>query len=240
MTLGKRLIKAYFNYAYNPIYDFTTGRLSCYHRLQEKCIGKLKLEDNDRVLCLGLGTGNEIARILAVNGSVSITGVDYSAKALRRAQRKAQALGKEIEVLTMDAQCLEFAEGSFDEVVCIHVMDFVGDDKKVAGEIIRVLKDGGQFVISYPSRKEGMSLGLSLWRDIIRSSVDAGGHRAAALLRATAQMLAGTIYFPLFLRPEKISYSRDELHTVITGLGAGELQIEGDPVYQDYIVYGRK
>ncbi len=233
-------MKAYFNYAYNPVYDLTTGRLSCYRQLQARSVGKLEFKDKDRILCLGLGTGNEILHILKMNRNASITGVDYSSKALRKACRKARAWGKEIEVFTMDARCLEFANGSFDKVLCIHVMDFVEDNEQVTSEILRVLKDGGQFVITYPSQKEGMSFGLNLWRDIIRNNPYTGRPRAMVLLKSMAQMLAGTIYLPLFLRPRKISYSHNELQMMITRLTAGDFQIEEDPVYQDYIVYGRK
>jgi len=119
-------------------------------------------------------------------------------------------------------------------------MDFVEDNEKVISEILRVLKDGGQFVITYPSQKEGMSLGLNLWRDIIRNNPDTGRYKAMVFLKSMARMLAGTIYLPLFLRPKKKAYSPNELQMMITRLTAGDLQIEEDPVYQDYIVYGRK
>ena len=240
MTSGTRLMKAYFNYAYNPVYDFTTGRLSRYRQLQERCVGKLEPKDKDRVLCVGLGTGNEALRILEMNRNVSIVGVDYSHTALQKAYKKALAWGKEIEVLTMDARCLEFTTGSFDKVLCIHVMDFVEENEKVTDEILRVLKDGGQFVITYPSDKEGASLGLNILKDIIRHNINSGRHRAIAVSKSLVQMLAGTVYLPLFLRPKKRSYSRHELQTMITELTTGDFQIEEDTVYQDFIVYGKK
>ena len=87
--LGTKLIRAYFNYAYNPVYDFTTGRLSCYRQLQERCVAKLELEDNDRVLCVGVGTGNEISSILEKNKNVDVVGIDYSKMALKKAHNKA-------------------------------------------------------------------------------------------------------------------------------------------------------
>ncbi len=233
-------MKAYFNYAYNPVYDSITGRLSCYRKLQERCVGKLELKDKDRVLCLGVGTGNEIFHILKMNSNVDITGVDYSFRALRKAQKKALARGKEIEVFTMDARRLDFTDSSFDEVVCIHVMDFITENERVTNEILRVLKSGGQFVITYPSKKEGMSLGFNLFKDIVRNNPDAGKPRVVAFLKSLWQMLVGTVYLPLFLRPKKRSYSPDGLLTMMSELSVGELQIEADPIYQDYIVYGRK
>lgn len=240
MNTSGKLMQAYFNYAYNPVYDFVTGRFSRYHHLQNRCIGKLDFKDKDRVLCVGVGTGNEILHILHGNRNVSIIGVDYSRTALQRAHRKALALGKKIELLIMDARHLEFTDGSFDKVLCIHVMDFAQENKKVTGEILRVLKPGGQFVITYPSAKEGPRLGIGLLSDSVRHSINLGKHRAIALLECLAQMLAGIVYLPLLFRPKRKSYSRSELKAMLTKSTVGNCQIEEYTIYQDFIVYGKK
>jgi ubiquinone/menaquinone biosynthesis C-methylase UbiE len=140
----------------------------------------------------------------------------------------------------MDARCLEFTTGSFDKVLCIHVMDFVEENERVTDEILRVLKDEGQFVITYPSDKEGVSLGLNILKDIIRHNINPGRRRAIEFLKSLVQMLVWTVYLPLFLRSKKRSYSRHELQMMITVLTTGDLKIEEDPVYQDFIVYGIK
>ncbi|MDZ4246226.1 MAG: class I SAM-dependent methyltransferase, partial [Dehalococcoidia bacterium] len=103
MNAAGKLLQAYFNLVYNPVYDLSTGKLHRYRKLQEASISKLDLRDGDRVLCVGLGTGNEIARILEINGNVDIIGVDYSPSALRKARKKATRLGKKIALLRMDA-----------------------------------------------------------------------------------------------------------------------------------------
>ena len=230
-------MQAYFNLAYNPVYDFTTARLNRYRRLQTRCIDKLELSDDDKVLCVGLGTGNEVVHILRRNKNVNIVGVDYSRIALRKAYKKALILGKEIDVLVMDARRLEFAAGIFDEVVCLHVMDFVPDNKQVTCEILRVLKEGGQFVITYPSDKEGIKLGFKLFKDghdiSSRSSI-------LRFLQLPIRMAMGAVYLPLLFRPNRRSYSRHELEAMITRLMPSEFQIEEESVYQDFIVYGRK
>ncbi|MBA7662877.1 2-methoxy-6-polyprenyl-1,4-benzoquinol methylase [subsurface metagenome] len=240
MSFANKLMQAYFNYAYNPVYDFATARLNRYRKLQESCIGKLEFEDKDRVLCVGLGTGNEVFHILRTNASVSIVGIDYSHTALQKAYKKALRLGREIEVLIMDARSLDLANGSFDKVLCIHVMDFVEENEKVTDEILRVLKDGGQFVITYPSEKEGARLGLNLLKDGIRHNVNSRKNRIKILLESLAQMLVGIVYLPLLFRPKRKSYSRRELEAMITRLTTADFQIEEDSVYQDFIVYGRK
>ncbi|MFC1860184.1 class I SAM-dependent methyltransferase [Chloroflexota bacterium] len=240
MNLRASLIKAYFNYVYNPVYDFTTGRLNCYRKLQERCIGKLALKEKDRILCLGVGTGNEIFHILKMNRGVDITCVDYSLSALRKAQKKALAWGKDVEIFTMDARRLDFATGSFDEVVCIHVTDFIDGNEKVTGEILRVLKEGGQFVITYPQKKEGLSLGLNLLKDVFSWDPDNWICGVRAFLKSISQIVLGFVYLPLFLRSKKEVFLANELKAMFANLQAGVIEIEPFPIYQDYIVFGKK
>ena len=240
MSLAEKLKRIYFDSVYNRVYDFTTGRLNRYRKLQSSCISKLELRDDDAVLCVGVGTGNEVLHILQINRNVKIVGVDYSKTALRKAYSKAFVWGKEIEVLMMDVRRLEFAAGSFDSVLCLHVMDFIEDKSQATEEVFRVLKDGGRFVITYPSGKEDLELGLNLLRDSIGHKVNSGKHRVRALFESLAQVVMGIVYLPLFLRPRKRLYSRDELQAMFARLIARHFQIEEDPVYHDFIVYGRK
>ena len=233
-------MQTYFNYAYTPVYDFTTARLNRYRELQERCVSQLQLEDNDKVLCVGVGTGNEIFQILKNNRKVDIVGIDYSHTALRKAHKKALTLDKEIQGLLMDARYLEFAAGSFDKVLCIHVMDFIEDNKQVTDEILRVLKDGGQFVITYPLHKEGPRLGVNLFRDSFYHSINSGRDRIKAVLEPLTQMLVGLIYLPLLFRLTQKSYSRNELEAMFNRITNGDFRIEEDSIYQDFIVYGKK
>lgn len=139
----------------------------------------------------------------------------------------------------MDAQNLEFTTGSFDKVLCLHVMDFIEDKRKTTAEILRVLKRGGQFVITYPSAKEGVKLGANLLRDSIRYNTNSGKYiRVLSGLLST--LSGGIAYIPLIFRPEQKSYSRRELEAIFSELADADFQIEDYPVYHDFIVYGRK
>lgn len=89
ISLPRKLMQSYFDFAYNRVYDFTTARIGCYQTLLRTCIDKLHLRDNDRVLCVGLGTGNEVIPILERNKNINIVGVDYSYTALHKAYEKA-------------------------------------------------------------------------------------------------------------------------------------------------------
>lgn len=239
MRLSEKLLRFYFNFVYNQVYDFTTAQLSRYRELQERCVRKFNLEDRDRVLCVGLGTGNEISHILKMNRNVNIVGVDYSNAALRKACKKALALGNEIECLVMDARYLEFTDGSFDKVLCVHVMDFIEENDRVTAEILRVLKDGGQFVITYPSDMEGPKLGFNLLMDNVRNNISSKGYFRAFFILA-GKIITGPVYLPLILRSKKRSYSNSELETTFAGLRLKDFGIEEDAIYQDFIVYGRK
>lgn len=233
-------MRAYFDFVYNPVYDFTTAQRSLFQTLQTKCINKFtQFNDGDTVLCAGVGTGNEIINILKRNSKVSIVGVDYSGTALRKARKKALSIGESINVLNMDIRSLEFVTGSFDKVLCIHVMDFVQDDKKATGEITRVLKRGGEFVITYPSEKENSELGINLLKDSLHQNLGVG-NRIKGISRFLAQTVMSTVYLPLLLRSKKKCYSSEELQKMFVNLVDGDFQIEAYPIYQDFIVYGRK
>lgn len=239
MDFAGKFTRNYFNFAYNRVYDTAISKLNRYQELQRTCVKKLELRDNDRILCLGLGTGNEVIRILEINRSVEVVGVDYSNTALQKARRKALISGKEIQTYLMDARHLVFPPQSFDKVLCIHLMDFVKEKSEVTREILRVLKRGGRFVVTYPSRKEGPKLGRNLLGDSISSNLFSGKSRVRILVDL-ARMMTGVVYLPLLLRPRGEAYSRHELQSMISRLTEGEFQIEEELLYHDFIAYGRK
>jgi len=239
VSFGNRLVSIYFDIVYNPIYDLTTARLDAYRRWQERCISKFSFQKGDSMLCVGVGTGNEIPHILDGNREIDIVGVDNSERALRKAYQKGLNIGKEIEVLQMDAQYLQYPAESFNKVLCLHVMDFIEDDGQATREILRVLKKGGQFVITYPINKEGVKLGVSLLKDTINNNTSSGKY-LTALPQIIAQTGLGLLYLPLLLRAKQRFYSYHEIETMFTELKLGEFQIEEYPSYSDFIISGRK
>lgn len=239
MPLSTRLMNAYFNFIYNPIYDFTTAQISLYQELQRACIDKLKFEDNDEVLCVGVGTGNEILQILEKNSQVSVTGVDTSRRALARAHRKALRRDKRIEAFEMDACKLNFDDESFDKVLCIHVMGFLADDTEATAEIFRVLKNEGQFVITFPSGNSLLKPAAVVGQSIFHN------FRLGRWGKATRELLAvvgGVVSLPInfWVRPKRGFYSHQGLKTMLAGLKLKDSQIEEDSVYQDLIIFGTK
>lgn len=236
----RRLAELCFDLLYNPIYDVTTARLSPYRRFQESCVGRLHYNDNDRVLCVGVGTGNEIVRILGQNGRTSVVGVDVSAQALKRAARKASGLGRSVELEHMDAQELAFLDQSYDSVLCLHVMGFLNDDGRATAEIMRVLKRGGQFVITYPwgngLTRLGAEAGQGIWSKL------KAGKMGQAAQESVALVAGGLINIPVswWVKPSGGFYSRQHLEQMFGLLGLSRWQIDEDEVYQEFVVWGTK
>jgi SAM-dependent methyltransferase len=93
--------------------------------------------DGKRILDLGCGKGRFAARLTELGADV--VGVDLSAAMLAKATGLARARAS--------ARRLPFADGSFDAVVAIEVLEHVGDVNPVLAEIRRVLRPGGTLAI---------------------------------------------------------------------------------------------
>lgn len=238
-SFSDKLVGFYFDRIYNPVYDSTTAQSSAYRSLQKRSINKFEFEDGDSMLCVGVGTGNEIPCLLHRERRIDIVGVDMSERALKRAYRKGLEMGREIKLLNMDARKLQFPDESFDKVLCLHVMDFIEDDEEATREILRVLKGRGQFVITFPFKREGIGFGVSIMKDNLHQNISSQKY-GRALLELLAQLGVGIVYLPLLLRAKQRSYSRQNLEMVFEKLMPHDFQVEEDAVYMDFIVYGSK
>jgi len=191
------------------------------------------------VLCAGVGTGNEIIRILNKNNNLNIVGVDYSRSALNKAIKKAYENGARIETSVMDLRNLRFESECFDKVLCIHVMDFIEDYEKATSELIRVLKPQGEFVITYPAETENPKLAINLIKDSLRKSVPKES-TMKRYFRALAQILLIVVYIPLLLRSDKKRFTPASLADMFTELIPCKFRMEPFPAYYDFIVFGTK
>ncbi len=62
----------------------------------------------------------------------------------------------------MDVTAIEFADETFDAVVCNHVLEHVPDDRAAMSEILRVLKPGGWGSLQVPIKGETTEEDLSI------------------------------------------------------------------------------
>ena len=114
------------------------------HRSVEKQRRSLLHALAGKILEIGVGTGLNLP---CYRRNADVTGCDISGRMLRRAVDRLTKLGEHrIKLLLMDAHQLLFLNNSFDAVVGIFLFCSVDDPGRVAREITRVLRPGGQFV----------------------------------------------------------------------------------------------
>jgi ubiquinone/menaquinone biosynthesis C-methylase UbiE len=139
-----------------PFYDLLEApverfRFSSWRkRLKGRVIGKRALE-------VGVGTGKNLSYYPS---NVKITAIDVSPRMLDRAQKRAQALGMNVDLKPMDAQALQFPDGSFDTVFATFVFCSVPDPVLGLKELRRVCKSGGRLLLLEHMRPVNPFLGL--------------------------------------------------------------------------------
>ena len=128
---------------YAPWYDWIFGAiLEPGRRHMSQAVRDLQPRD---VLEVGVGTGLTLARYPA---AARVTGIDVSTQMLARAQRRAASLpGRHIELLAMDAERMDFADGSFDCVVLPYVLSVTPHPAQLVAELRRVCRKGGHIVV---------------------------------------------------------------------------------------------
>jgi ubiquinone/menaquinone biosynthesis C-methylase UbiE len=97
------------------------------------------------VLEVAVGTGLNLDRY---PDDVRLTGIDFSPEMLAHAQRRADQLGRSVQLREGDAHRLEFPDASFDTVVCTFSLCAIPDDQQAVAEMLRVLRPGGTLLLA--------------------------------------------------------------------------------------------
>lgn len=97
------------------------------------------------VLELAIGTGLNLA---LYRSDVRLTGIELSPAMLAVAKQRAAELDREADLRLGDAEELEFADASFDTVICTYALCTIPDDRKAISEAHRVLRPGGKLVLA--------------------------------------------------------------------------------------------
>jgi ubiquinone/menaquinone biosynthesis C-methylase UbiE len=115
-------------------------------RLFFRTFRRVMLHDRSgRILEVGVGTGKNLPYYDYQR--VQLTGVDLSEGLLSRARRLAMRLHLPVELRPMDAERLQFPDGTFDFVVCTFVLCSVPHPIQVLQEMARVMKSGGRVLM---------------------------------------------------------------------------------------------
>lgn len=97
-----------------------------------------------RVLDLGCGTGFTLTQLPP---GVRSVGLDYSPAALAFARERAPSAS----LVRGSAYALPFADGAFDAVLALDVLEHLDDDLAAARELRRVLAPGGAAIVTVPA-----------------------------------------------------------------------------------------
>jgi SAM-dependent methyltransferase len=116
----------------------------------------LRLKAGDRVLDAGCGAGRHVCEAFRIEG-VDVVGIDLNWEDLCKTATTlylihSQNGGGEGRCLISraDVARLPFKDGAFDAVVCSEVLEHIPDSRKAVRELVRVLKPGGELVVSVP------------------------------------------------------------------------------------------
>ena len=103
-----------------------------------------------RLIDVGGGDG-VLSYLLARRGAHTVT-ADTAQGALRIAQEESARRGFGGALVRASAYALPFASGSFDAAVCSDVVEHVQAPDRLLSEAARLLRSGGQFVLTTPLR----------------------------------------------------------------------------------------
>lgn len=100
-----------------------------------------------RVLDLGAGTGAMFPYFAtaASDRSLELDAIEPDRHMRKRALKRAEKLGLDVEIRAERAEALPYGDESFDAVVAAMVFCTIPDVETALSEVVRVLKPGGEF-----------------------------------------------------------------------------------------------
>ncbi len=130
-------------------YEATTGgtSLPAVFRITRRMLGDVK---GQAVLDVGCSQGQFAYEHLLPSGAEVVIGVDFSAGAIQEAQRRAAGVPNALFVVG-DATALPVQSSRFDRVVITEVIEHLPDVNAALRELRRVVKVGGDVVLSTPN-----------------------------------------------------------------------------------------
>ncbi len=106
-----------------------------------------EFSDTRRMRVLDIGTGPGLFPIVLGKDGHKVVAIDYSDGMLEMARKNCAEAGVECDLRKMDAQHLEFDDGSFDLVVSRKVLWNLPDPVGAYREWLRVLKPDGKMIL---------------------------------------------------------------------------------------------
>ncbi|MFX1501429.1 MAG: class I SAM-dependent methyltransferase [Promethearchaeota archaeon] len=161
---NKRIIKEYAKQQYET-HQNLNDRMNLWsygtnpESLQKWIFNKIQLQEHERVLELGCGTGQLwLDNFRKVPSTCSIILSDFSKNMLDKAKKNLQPLNLPIKFEIIDAENIPFPNEVFDIVIGCHMLYHVPNIEKTLISISRILKPSGKFISTTVSQKHMQEL----------------------------------------------------------------------------------
>lgn len=132
-----------------PFYDTILNLIGFGYKQREKIVKLLNLENGEKLLDVGCGTGTLLIVAKKLNPDIDAIGIDIDEKILKIATEKTKKENLKVSYLNASADRLPFKNSSFDVVVsslAFHHLPF-NIKKGAIFEIKRILKKDGRFLL---------------------------------------------------------------------------------------------
>ena len=160
---------------------------------QSKLIPLLGNLADKKVLDVGAGTGR--LSLLLANRGARVMALDISPKILELVQKK----NKNIQTVVGDAESLPFENNNFDIVSAAFLIVHLKDPTRFFDEVYRVLKDGGQLVVTNINQKDSPLVKTKVGPIIIESFY----HRPEKI-KEILESLAFSIKEEIFIKENEV------------------------------------
>ncbi len=115
-------------------------------------ISAMNLPPDSKVLEVGVGTGLSLD---SYPRDIRLTGVDLSEAMLKEAEQLiSNRQWTHIQVQSMNAESLTFADNCYDVVTSFHTISVVSDPRAMMSEMVRVCRPGGKILVVNHFRSE--------------------------------------------------------------------------------------
>jgi SAM-dependent methyltransferase len=108
-----------------------------------------------RLLEVGCGAGIDLVRF--ARGGAIVTGVDLAEVPIALARKNIELNGLTADLEVMNGEALAFDDNSFDVVYAHGVLQYTVSPARMAGELYRVLRPGGQALLMVYNRRSWLS-----------------------------------------------------------------------------------
>lgn len=109
---------------------------------------KFEIPQYGKIADLGCGGGYNVKRLLQKSASAFVFGIDISEESVRKAKKiNSSELGKRCGIVKGSAESLSFNDNELDLITAFETVFFWKNIEACFGEVFRVLKSGGRFVI---------------------------------------------------------------------------------------------